>query len=107
MGFSGACIDLLHAHSQSLLAAGRHTSAPQLSLVHTERPPVQKQISRSLRSQLQVILMDRGSVISLRALNHCIWHSWLDRLDGTWKLLKEALYHILFVYFVVFQFKIS
>lgn len=65
MGFSGACIDLLHAHSQSLLAAGRHTSAPQLSLVRTERPPVQKQISRSLRSQLQVILMDRGSVISV------------------------------------------
>lgn len=75
MGFSGACIDLLHAHSQSLLAAGRHTSAPQLSLVHAERPPAQEQISRSLRSQLQVILMDRGSVISQRALNHCIWHN--------------------------------
>ncbi len=75
MGFSGACIDLLRAHSQSLLAAGRHTSAPQLSLVCTERPPVQKQISRSLRSQLQVMLMNKDSVISVRELSRCVWHN--------------------------------
>ncbi len=51
-----------------------HFSPPAL-LVCTERPPVQKQVSRSLRSQLQVMLMDKDSVISVRELSRCVWHN--------------------------------